>query len=103
MTRIIRQILNIIQYTFSKNLSEDSLAYERLLTHLKFFVQRIMLGRTLSDDNIELFALIRKSYPKEYECALKIKEYVFKETKHTLSIPEMAYIMIHINRVINDN
>ncbi|WP_042144322.1 BglG family transcription antiterminator LicT [Paucisalibacillus sp. EB02] len=102
MTKIIKQVLSIIQYTFNTEFSEESLAYERLLTHLKFFVQRITLNRSLPDENIELFSMIRHSYPKEYNCALKISEYVFDETRHKLTTAELAYITIHINRVIND-
>lgn len=102
MTKIIKQILSIIQYSFNKEFSEESLAYERLLTHLKFFVQRITLGRSLPDDNIELFSMIRHSYSKEYECAMKINDYVFEETRHQLTPAELAYITIHINRVIKD-
>lgn len=101
--KIIKRILSIIQYTFNVEFSEESLAYERLLTHLKFFVQRITLNRPLLDDSIELFSMIRHSYPKEYDCALKINDYVYEETKHKLTPAELAYITIHINRVINDN
>lgn len=102
LTKMIKDIMSIIQYTFNRKFSEESLSYERLLTHLKFFAKRILLNRPLPDDNSELFSLISKSYPKEYQCALKIGEYVKKETSHELTVAELAYITIHINRVIND-
>ncbi|MEF7612208.1 PRD domain-containing protein [Enterococcus casseliflavus] len=102
LTKMIKDIMSIIQYTFKKKFSEESLSYERMLTHLKFFSKRILLNRPLPDDNSELFSLISKSYPQEYRCALKIGEYVRKETNHELTIAELAYITIHINRVIND-
>ncbi|MBO0488180.1 BglG family transcription antiterminator LicT [Vagococcus fluvialis] len=102
LTKMIKEIISIIQYTFNRKLSEDSLSYERLLTHLKFFSKRVLLNRPLPDENKELFALIEKSYPKEYQCALKIGDYVHNETKHKLTVAELSYITIHINRVIND-
>ncbi len=102
MTKIIKQIVSIIQYTFNMEFSEESLAYGRLLTHLKFFVQRITMNRSLSDDNLELFSMIRHSYPREYDCAFKISDYVLEETRHKLTPAELSYITIHINRVIND-
>ncbi|NKD39288.1 PRD domain-containing protein [Enterococcus casseliflavus] len=101
MTKIIKQILSIIQYSFNTEFTETSLSYERMLTHLKFFVQRITMNRPLPDDNIELFSLIRHSYPKEYECALKINNYVLEETGYKLTTAELAYLTIHINRVVN--
>ncbi|MBC6296084.1 PRD domain-containing protein [Listeria sp. FSL L7-1517] len=102
MTKIIKQVLNIIQYTFKTELEETSLAYERLLTHLKFFVQRITINRPLVNDNIELFSLIRHSYPAEFACAVKIKEYVSEEVNYQLTTAELAYLTIHIHRVINN-
>jgi beta-glucoside operon transcriptional antiterminator len=102
MTKIIKQILNIIQYTFNIEFAEENLSYGRLLTHLKFFVQRITMNRSIPDDNMELFSMIRHSYPKEYNCALKIHDYVYEETRHKLTTAELSYITIHINRVIND-
>lgn len=102
MTKIIKQILSIIQYSFNTEFTETSLSYERMLTHLKFFVQRITMNRPLPDDNIELFSLIRHSYPKEYECALKINNYVLEETGYKLTTAELAYLTIHINRVVNN-
>lgn len=103
MTKMIKEIMGIIQYTFDMTFLEESLSYERLLTHLKFFTKRILLDRPLLDNNQELFTLISKSYPKEYDCAQKIGIYVREETNHILTVAELAYITIHINRVINDN
>lgn len=102
MTKIIKQILGIIQYSFNAEFTETSLSYERMLTHLKFFAQRITMNRPLPNDNVELFSLIRHSYPKEYECALKINNYVLEETGYKLTTAELAYLTIHINRVVNN-
>ena len=102
MTKIIKQVLSIIQYTFQTEFNEDSLAYERLLTHLKFFVQRMYLNRYLMEDNIEFFSMIKKSYMKEYNCVLKIGEYISEEIGHQLTDAEIAYLTIHINRVTHD-
>ena len=102
MTKIIKNILSIVQYSFNTEFSETSLSYERMLTHLKFFVQRITMNRPLPNDNIELFSLIRHSYPREYECALKINSYVLEEIGYKLTTAELAYITIHIHRVVNN-
>lgn len=103
MTKIIKQIIKLIQYEFSTELVETSLSYERMMTHLKFFVQRIIVNRPLNDDNVELFHLIQHSYPKEYECAIKISDYEIEETGHKLTIAELSYISIHIHRVVHNN
>ena len=40
ITRIIQDVLNIITYHFHIVIDEESLDYERFVTHLKFFIQR---------------------------------------------------------------
>ncbi len=42
MTKIIQDVLNIVKYHFNIVIDEESLDYERFVTHLKFFVQRAM-------------------------------------------------------------
>lgn len=103
MTKVIKQVLSIIQYTFAVEFDEDSLAYERLLTHLKFFVQRVYMNRYLMEENVEFFSMIKYSYPKEYECSLKIADFIQDEIGHQLTVAELSYITIHINRVINES
>ena len=51
MAKIIQHILNIVKYHFSMELDEYSLNYERFVTHLKFFVQRLFSGTKLDDAN----------------------------------------------------
>ena len=42
MPAMIKDILNIVRYTFQVELDEKSLSYERFVTHLRFFVQRVI-------------------------------------------------------------
>ena len=41
MTKIMREILNIVKYHFKFEYDENSLSYQRFVTHLKFFAHRI--------------------------------------------------------------
>lgn len=103
MTEMIKQILQIIKYKFHVDYSETSIAYERLMTHLKFFLQRVIAHRPLQDNDPKLFNLIKENYAKEYECAETISRYVSKELNYQLSDAELAYLTIHINRVITED
>ena len=40
VTKKIKDILNIIKYTYNIQLDENSINYERFVTHLKFFFER---------------------------------------------------------------
>ena len=97
--KVTQDILNIIKYTFGIELDESSLSYERFMTHLKFFFQRIKKNTQMNDDNDFIYQEIRKKYTKAYECAEKIENYFFKTYKRKLSKEEKTYLAIHIQRI----
>ncbi|QUI23513.1 PRD domain-containing protein [Vallitalea pronyensis] len=102
MIKIIQDSLNIIKYHFGIELEEDSLHYQRLVTHLKFFAQRII---TYHDKHAvqakdHLFDIIHKQYPEAYKCAAKIEKYAREKYNFVLSQSEMTYLIVHIERVV---
>lgn len=100
MAKIIQHILNIVKYHFSMELDEYSLNYERFVTHLKFFVQRLFSGTKLDDAGTGSFIFMLKDrYMKEYACALKISDYINKEFDRPLEEDELIYLTIHIKRI----
>ena len=55
---------------------EESLHYERFVTHLKFLAQRLYRHELLKDEEIEFAKLMENKYPGEYECSKHIAEYI---------------------------
>lgn len=101
MPAMIKDILNIVRYTFQVELDEKSLSYERFVTHLRFFVQRV-ISREDSERNDEEFdQLIADRFPRFYECAQKIKSYMKKKLDYEVSDVEISYLAVHIHRVIH--
>lgn len=95
-TKMIQDILNIIKYTYNIALDEKSLNYERFVTHLRFFFQRLNKDeKTEKEEDDFLLKQVKTKYKKAYECALKIEKYLEKE----LSDEEQLYLTIHIQRV----
>lgn len=101
MTKMIQRIINIIKYQFCIELDEYSIHYERFITHLKFFAQRIFMGTSIDDQDNQFIEILKAKYKKEYECTLKIKQYIEQEYNCKLTEDEMIYLAIHINRVTN--
>lgn len=98
-TKIIQNILTIVKYHFQMELDEYSLHYERFLTHLKFFIQRVFSGTTLQNEDRNFTLMLKEQYPNEYRCALKVREYMKKEFGQELSEDELVYLTVHIRRV----
>jgi beta-glucoside operon transcriptional antiterminator len=96
-TKMVQDILNIVKYTFNIALDEKSISYERFVTHLRFFFQRLNKKQELEDPKEDDFLLkqVKAKYKEAYECMLKVEKYL----EVALSDEEQLYLTIHIQRV----
>lgn len=102
MTKIIREILNIVKYHFNIEYNEESLSYQRFVTHLKFFSQRILNpGKSIQQDD-SLYQLIRQKYQQAYYCTKQIDLHLIQQYQHPLTDDESMYLTIHIERLRNE-
>ncbi|PLR76735.1 transcription antiterminator LicT [Bacillus sp. V3-13] len=103
ITKLIQDVLNIVKYHFKIDIDEESLNYFRFLTHLKFFAQRLFSDANLDSKDDFLYELVKEKHTEAFKCTQKIKEFIEKTHHHTLTKEEMAYLSIHIERVVNRN
>ena len=104
ITTLIGEILNIVKEYMNIELDEESLHYSRLITHLKFLSQRIFMGEMLKDSDDIFAKMIAAKYPKEYECSVKVRDYIEEHYNQRISDEELVYLTVHIRRVhSNDN
>lgn len=96
---IIKDVLSILQYDLKLTYDEESLDYQRFVTHLKFFALRILNRKTVlhGDDNI--YQGITEMMPAAYACAKKIVHYVDINYDCQLTTDEVMFLTIHINRL----
>lgn len=95
----MQAIVDIVERDLGILLDESSLHYERFMTHIKFLIQRIYRKELLSSEDRELFLLMQRKYPREYQCSLKVAEYIMQATGSRLSEEEIMYLSVHIRRV----
>lgn len=103
MPEIIKDILNLVKFSVGKEFQEDSLSYERFVTHLKFFLQRIINKKTYSEEDNFWAKELKKEYPLAYKTALRIKSYMKAKLQYEVSDEEVTYLTIHIQRIISRN
>lgn len=102
ITKIIQEILNIVKYYLGIKFDEDSVYFYRFVTHIKYFAQRLISGKTYESDNEDsLFEIIKGRYQEPYKCVEKISEFIQKKYKYNLSDEEKLYLTIHIARIHN--
>jgi transcriptional antiterminator len=99
MNKIAAMTSDYITDELKINLDKESLIYARFMTHLKFVVMRLL--RNQRSDNI-MTDMILKQLSQYRPQAEKIVDIIEQETKHQLSLDELAYLMIHVGRILEN-
>ena len=95
----MQAIVDIVERELGILLDESSLHYERFMTQIKFLIQRIYRKELLSSEDRELSLMMQRKYPREYQCSVKVAEYIMQATGCRLSEEEIMYLSVHIRRV----
>lgn len=99
ITRVMQEILHLVKYQLRLEYDEDTLSYQRFVTHLKFFAQRMLNRSAVVDDDVTLHAAVQENYPQAWRCALKIGEHLVQRYRCELTTEEVMFLAIHIERV----
>ncbi len=74
VTKMVEDILHIVEYHYQIKLDENSLNYTRFVTHIRYFARRLFAKELNQDTDDILYQQIKERYPDAYRCALKSKE-----------------------------
>lgn len=96
---LMKDILDIVKSELGIELDENSLHYERFITHVKFLLQRVYRKELLPNEEAELADMMKVKYPKEYICSKKVAAYIEDVTNAKISGEEIMFLSIHIRRV----
>lgn len=97
---LVDDILQIICFQTGSKQDEDNLNYQRLVTHVKFFVQRLYKKEKPRTPN-PLYDIVVKQYPQAYEIAEKVKKFVEKKLNCKIDDEEITYLIVHIHLILN--
>ncbi len=101
MTDITRKALDLVAYSFGLNYDEDDLNYQRFVTHLQFFAQRVLENKMLDACQEMVFSGMEQAYPKEFQVAEKICYLVAKQHGREIPREEVVFLGVHIVRLTN--
>jgi beta-glucoside operon transcriptional antiterminator len=99
--KMLKDISNIIQYNLSIS-NKNSIYYTRLVTHLQFFIQRLLEGKLSLSSEDFIYTHIVNEHQKEYNCAVLIRDYVKNILDIKISNNEMLYLIIHMARIVKE-
>lgn len=96
-TAIITDMVNFIEKNISKEINKDSLEYCRLVTHLRFAIERVRSKTKI--ENI-LIDSIKTSYSETYNLSQKLANVVEEEYGIKFPEGEIGYITVHLENIL---
>lgn len=102
VTEMVNDILNIVKYYFQMELDQESVNYERFLTHLRFFAIRFIRKEKAQNTYDDfLYEQIKLKYNEAFRCTKRIADYLKNYYDWTISQDETLYLTLHIHRLSN--
>lgn len=103
---IMNTTKDLLQIIESNNLinNKNSYYYNRLIVHIKYFVQRIIKNDSL-DEKVNSYLIINKeadNYETVSNCIEQVNEYLLNHFNYKISDTEKMYLIMHIS-VVRDN
>ncbi|MBS4197385.1 PRD domain-containing protein [Lederbergia citri] len=97
-TTILRDMVHSIKRFLKIKIEEDDISYHRLITHLRFTLERGK-GYEVHSMDREMLEMIKKKFRKSFECASEMAREL--SSFHGIDLPEqeLGYITLHIERL----
>jgi len=94
---LCNSIVEMIEKEHHISIDKTSIDYARLLTHIRFAIQRIINNAPIRN---ELLAFTKKKYKASYKLAQKAARLIEDEFNLTVVEDEIGFITLHIERCI---
>ncbi|CAH2214650.1 PRD domain-containing protein [Tepidibacter aestuarii] len=95
-TRILNEIVNIIEDGLNIKIKKTDYEYKRLINHLQGALDRIKNKKTIKNP---LLSNIKEQFKDSFEIIEKIKEKIEEEYETEVLEEELGYMAIHIERL----
>lgn len=102
ITELMNAIVKIVKIHFKINFNEESVSYQRFLTHLKFFSVRVLGKEVYQDSMQEIYQVMVKQNEYAYTGVKLVVQFIEKQYNYRLSIDEELYLLIHIKRILDE-
>lgn len=97
--QLIADLAAIIEDELHFSILRNSLDYSRLLTHLRFAIERVRRGERVAEvDKLE--SLLKREYPTLYALAWKLTKVMEKRLKMPVYQAEVSYLTMHLHRIV---
>jgi transcriptional antiterminator len=98
MAQAVRTCVSKVESLTGVLIDVKSLAYNRLMNHVRYMVIRVSRGEALKVNMNEYMEI---TFPQSFQIAKEICEEIEKDLKCILCKTEIGYLAMHIERVTN--
>ena len=77
MVKMLKDIFQIVQLYYRKQLDESSINYSRFVVHMQFFLQRVLEDHMLEDGVLSLYDSVAREQKQAVDCVAQIQKYIF--------------------------
>lgn len=99
-TRILNEIIEIIETNLGIKFNKSEYTYKRLINHIQGALERIRVGKNV---NNPLLNSIKKDFRESFKLIRKIQKKIEEEYEIEVSEQELGYMAIHVERLKINN
>jgi transcriptional antiterminator len=99
-TRIVKEVMEYIQEILGTKTNEKSVEYARLVSHLRYALDRIENDKVLKNVMLES---VKVAMSEEFEISKKICKLISQKLSKEVCEDEIGYISMHIHRLKQSN
>lgn len=97
---VIDLALKYIRDNYLTDVKEDSLAYTRLVTHVKYFAQRYVDNKESMDEDELLDQTIKERFQREVCCIEGLSEMLYRKYGRPVTVSEENYLVLHLRNCV---
>lgn len=95
---LIGDLVNLVENNLDYQIPRESLDYSRLVTHLRFVLERLRRGEMVRETST-LDGLMKREYPEMYMLAWKLTKVIEQRMRIPVYPAEVSYLTIHLQRL----
>ncbi|MBO8164901.1 MAG: transcription antiterminator [Brevibacillus sp.] len=99
-TNLIRELVQHVEERTGAKLKPDSIDYVRLITHLRFAVERIRQGKAVQNP---LLDRVKELFPEAYQLASSLTALIGQRLDLEVPEEETGYVAMHLQRLLQVN
>jgi beta-glucoside operon transcriptional antiterminator len=100
ITEMTNSILKLVKYFYQCEFDEDSVFFNRFITHVRYYLMRRLKGEEVAPTDGEIIDSVRKADSQAYECANRISQYIYERQRWETSETEKMFLMLHIINLV---